>query len=217
MDPQNAIKLAELELVRNRREPASHPGPAIQRDYLTPLNFDAAGLAKQVGMDAVRLQRMLDGTESIDVESAIRLARSLQLNPRTIVERQARHDFARLRNNAELESIPVLSNDGRVDFPEAGYLRGRLSGLRENSPYGGVRDETLGFFADGNDDTYPPSHAYSLEPGAKLRIYGEGGDVIYVGVFMRNLEGRPLLPFVRPNVWINWFTDRLRADYFVPL
>jgi addiction module HigA family antidote len=217
MEPHTAARATSpLEVVRNRREPAAHPGPAILRDYLTPLGFDAAGLAPQIGIDASRLQRMLAGNETIDVESAIRLARSLQINPRTIVERQARHDFARLRQDEELEAVPVLRNDGRVSFPETGFISGRLAGLRENSLYGGVRDETLGFFADGADGGYPPSHAYSIDVGAMLRVYDAEGAVIYVGVVMRTLEGRPLLPFVRPSEWIDWFTNRHRADYVEP-
>jgi addiction module HigA family antidote len=205
--------VAALDFARNRREPAAHPGPELMRDFLTPLGLDAASLAPMIGMAAEPLQRMLAGEESIDVETAIRLARSLQINPKLLVERQARSDFARLRDNSELESIPLLVNDGRVQFPETGFMHGRLAGLRENSGYGGVRDETLGFFMDNGDDISPPQKAYSIEFGAKLRVYEAPGKVIWTGVVLRTLDGRPLLPYVRPNVWIEWFTGRRRADY----
>ncbi len=207
------VQVPALEVVRNRREPASHPGPGIQQDYLTPLGLDAASLAPQIGMDAARLQRMLAGIDPIDVETAIRLARSLQINPRLLIERQARYDFARLRQDPALSSIPLLANDGRITFPETGFIRGRLAGLRENSLYGGVRDETLGFFADEPDGSYEAAGGYTLEFGSKLRVYDARGDVEWVGVVLRTLDGRPLLPFVRPNEWINWFVNRRRADY----
>jgi addiction module HigA family antidote len=216
MEPHVAAHtLPPFETVPSRRVATVHPGPAIQRDYLTPIGFGAADLAPQIGMDAGRLERMLAGTEPIDIESAIRLARALQINPRIIVERQARHDFTRLRENREIETVPVLRNDGRVTFPETGYIHGRLVGLRENSPYGGVRDETLGFFPDDSPG-HPPLHIYSLEVGAKLRVYDPASEVSYVGVVMRTLEGRPLLPFVRPTDWIVWFAERYRADYVEP-
>lgn len=216
MEPRVAADaLPPFEIVPSRREPALHPGPAIQRDYLAPIDFGADDVAPQIGMDAGRLARMLAGTESIDIESAIRLARALQINPGIIVERQARHDFASLREDREIEAVPVLRNDGRLTFPQTGYMRGRLVGLRENSLYGGVRDATLGFFPD-DAPGHPPLHIYSLEVGAKLRVYDPQSTVAYVGVVMRTFEGRPLLPFVRPSEWIVWFTERYRADYFEP-
>jgi addiction module HigA family antidote len=215
MQAHTPTGLSGFEVVRNRREPASHPGPAIARDYLAPLGLDAATLAPHVGMEPARLGRMLAGLEAIDVESAIRLGRALQLNPKTLVERQARHDFSRLRRNAAIETIPVLPDEGRVVFPETGFLRGRLAGLPQNTLYGGVRDETLAFFADdGEGGISPESHP--LETGAKLRVYDTLDHVAWVGVILQTLEGRPLLPFVRPNEWINWFATRRRADYAPP-
>jgi addiction module HigA family antidote len=216
MKAQIAPPIAALELARNRRVPAAHPGPDLQRDFLTPLGLDADSLAPLIGMDAEPLRRMLSGTDSIDVETAIRLARSLQINPKLLVERQARADFARLRRNTELESIPLLVSDGRIAFPETGFIRGRLAGLRENSPQGGVRDETLGFFADDAADDSPPRKAYSLEFGAKLRVYDALGNVFWTGVVLRGLDGRLVLPFARPSEWIDWFTTRRRADYLPP-
>jgi addiction module HigA family antidote len=213
MKAQTGPSIAPLGFARNRREPAAHPGPELVRDFLTPLGLDAAALAPLIGMPAEPLRQMLAGDASIDVETAIRLARSLQINPKLLVERQARADFARLRRNDDLETIPLLPNDGRIVFPASGFMRGRLAGLRENSGYGGVRDETLGFFADEEDEASPPRKAYSLEFGAKLRVYDLLGDVIWTGVVLRGLDGRPLLPYVRPNEWIDWFTSRRRADY----
>jgi len=213
MKAQTGPPITAFGLARNRRVPAAHPGPLLERDFLTPLGLDAASLAPLIGMEAEPLRRMLAGIDSIDVATAIRLARSLQINPQTLIERQARADFARLRNDAELEAIPLLINDGRVTFPESGFLRGRLAGLRENSPHGGVRDETLGFFADESADDSPPRKAYSLEFGAKLRVYDALGSVFWTGVVLRGLDGRLLLPYARPDEWIDWFMARRRADY----
>jgi len=213
MEAETGPPNAAAVLARNRREPAPHPGPEVQRDFLTPLGQDAASLAPLIGMETEPLRRMLAGIDSIDVETAIRLARSLQINPQILVERQARSDFARLRDDITLETIPLLVNNGRFVFPESGFMCGRLSGLRENSGYGGVRDETLGFFPDDDDADGAPPRAYSLEFGAKLRVYDSTGDVVWIGVVLRGLDGRPLLPFVRPNQWIDWFTSRRRADY----
>jgi len=216
MKAQARPPIAALELARNRRVPAAHPGPELVRDFLTPLGLDAQSLAPLIGMEAAPLERMLAGIDSIDVETAIRLARSLQINPKLLVERQARADFARLRRNEQLETIPLLVSDGRIRFPETGFIRGRLAGLRENSQHGGVRDETLGFFADDSAGDSPPHKAYSLEFGAKLRVYDALGNVFWTGVVLRGLDGRLLLPYARPNEWIEWFVTSRRADYVPP-
>jgi addiction module HigA family antidote len=217
MEVKTAARIAALELVANRREPATHPGPAILSYFLAPLGHDAASFAPLIGMPVQRLERMLTGNETIDVESAIRLARSLQINPKLLVERQARYDFAQLRRDEALEAIPLLKDDGRVAFPESGFIRGRLAGLRDTSAYGGVRDETLGFFSDAGQGETPPEKAYPLDFGAKLRIYDEAAETaVWTGVVLRNLEGRILLPYVRPSVWIEWFASRRRADFIPP-
>ncbi len=204
------------ESERNRREPTAHPGPTIQRDYLDPLRLNAASLAPHIGMDGGVLRAMLAGETSIDVPTAIRLGRSLQLNPVIIMERQTRYDLAVLRDNAELESIDVLPRDEDFPFPETGFLSGRLAGLRETWGYGDVRPETLGFLADADFDGHDLRlRLHELRPGARLRVYDPEGDVLWVGVVLETLQGQPLLPCVRPGAWIGWFVQRYRAD-FIP-
>jgi addiction module HigA family antidote len=209
------MELLETASGAGRRKDAPHPGPTIARDYLTPLRLDAASLAPQIGMDPDLLAAMLAGDKSIDVETAVRLSRSLQLNPQTLMEMQLRHDFARARENDEIETIPVLAADGRVGFPEEGFLCGRLAGLRESSAYGDVRFETLGFFADVAPGQDLHSCVFDIRLGARLRIYGSDGKPLWTGIVLETLDGKPLLPYARPSTWIDWFTNRFRAD-FVP-
>jgi addiction module HigA family antidote len=209
------MDLLETASRRSRRQAAPHPGPAIARDYLAPLGLDAASLAEQIGMDAELLAAMLAGDISIDVETAVRLSRSLQLNPQTLMEMQLRHDFARARANGAIESIPVLAADGRVGFPGEGFLRGRLAGLRESSGYGEVRFETLAFFADVTPGRDILTCMFDIRLGARLRIYGSDGVPLWTGIVLETFDGKPLLPYARPSTWIDWFTNRLRAD-FVP-
>lgn len=198
----------------NRRQPAPHPGPPLKRDYLDPLGVDAATLSAHINMKATVLLAMLAGETSIDVETAIRLGRALQLNPQAIMERQVRHDFLVLRDDEELESIEVLPRNEHYTFPEVGYLRGRLAGLRETWGYGEVRPETLGFLADAEFDGQDLRfRLHELSRGARLRVYAPSGEVLWVGVIMQTLEGQPLLPSVRPGVWIGWFVQRYRADF----
>ncbi len=202
--------------ISGRRKAAPHPGPDIKREYLDPIGFDAVALAAQMHMDATRLENMLAGEAPIDVDAAVRLGRSLQLNPKIIMERQLAHDFAVSRADDELENLPVLENDGRFTFPETGFLSGCLTGLRQSWGYGEVRPETLGFFADAqgaNDD--PRARMYPIDYGSRIRVFDTDGSTLWVGMVLERLEGGPLLPFVRSSDWIEWFVNRLRAD-FVP-
>ena len=187
---------------RGRRQAAPHPGPTIASDYLAPLGLDAASLAAQIGMEPNVLAAMLSGRTSIDVETAVRLSRSLQLNPKTLMELQLRHDFARARDNEQIETIPVLAPAGPVAFPDEGFLRGRLAGLRETSGYGEVRFETLGFFADPMPGADIITCIYDIRRGARLRIYGEDGAPLWTGIVLETFDGKPLLPYARPNTWI---------------
>ena len=214
-ESNRAMELLDTASGHGRRQAAPHPGPGILHGYLEPLGLDAASLAAQIGMEASLLGAMLSGEKSIDVETAVRLSRSLQLNPQTLMEMQMRHDFACARSNDRLETIPVLAADGRVRFPEDGFLRGRLAGLRETTGYGEVRFETLGFFADPKPGQDVLVCMYDIRLGARLRIYGPDGRPVWTGVVLETLDGKPLLPYARPNTWIEWFAGRERAD-FVP-
>ncbi len=201
---------------RNRRQPAAHPGPAITRAYLEPLGLRVDALAQHVGMEPAVLGAMLAGERSLDVEAAIRIGRALQISPQTLMERQTRHDFAVLRDDAELESIKVLPRDERFPFPETGFLPGRLAGLPQTWGYGDVRAETLGFLADPDFDGHDLLlRLHELRTGSKLRIYAPDGNILWVGVVLETLEGQPLLPYARPAEWIAWFAQRYRAD-FIP-
>ncbi len=216
MDTASALETAES--ADNRRRPAPHPGPDIKRDYLAPLGLDVATLARHVGMEVASLTAMLAGERSIDVATAIRLGRSLQINPQLVMERQTRHDFAMLRDDDELEQIEVLPSGGDFPFPASGYLCGRLAGLRETWGYGEVRPETLGFLADADSDGQDVRlRLHELKTGSRLRVYDPSGAPLWVGVVLETLEGQPLLPFARPGSWIGWFVHRYRADFVPPI
>jgi addiction module HigA family antidote len=208
----------ELRLLHEavgRREPVEHPGLTLQREYLDPLGLDAASLAERLGMDRHRLQRILEGSEPLDCATSIRLARSLQLNPSHLMELQLRHDFAVLRTDDSLNSVPLLRDEGRVAFPGPPFLSGFLSGLRENWGWGEARPETMAFIADGDDAGYLTGRVHDIEQGAWLRVYDPAGRVEWAGILLSTLDGKPLLPYVRPSTWIEWFLERRRAD-FVP-
>jgi addiction module HigA family antidote len=193
-----------------RRAAAPHPGPIVKRQFLDPLGVSPAALAEQIGMDAERLAAMLEGRASIDVETAVRLARSLQLPGERVMHMQNRFDFAAARTVPELAKIAVLKPVDATAFPESGYLTGHLGHAAEDSAGDGSLffQEDLPRLIPG--DEYAGLHA--LWQGDRLRIYGPDDEPVWTGPILQNLDGRMLLPYVRVDEWQPWFAGGFRAD-----
>jgi addiction module HigA family antidote len=195
---------------KERRTAAPHPGPIVKGQFLDPLGVSTHELAAQIDMDADRLADMLAGRSSIDVETAVRLARCLQLPGERVMQMQNRFDFAAARASPALTALEVLKPAGPPPFPDSGFLVGRLGLAADDSPSGGSLffQEDLPNLVVGDD--YAGLHA--LFEGDRLRIYGPDAAPIWTGPILRNLDGRMLLPFVRANDWQLWFAGGYRAD-----
>ena len=57
-----------------------HAGELLLSEFMEPLGLDCAALARAIGMDAVRLQAMLDGAAPIDAETDLRLGRYFRMS-----------------------------------------------------------------------------------------------------------------------------------------
>lgn len=202
----------------NRRLPVAHPGPELDRDYLVPLGLSVEAVARHIGVtDAPALAAMLVGSRSIDVETAIRLARAFQLSPVELMERQNRFDFRTARVDETLERIPPIGVGAAFAFPEDRALRGSLVGLERPDPYAAARIETLGFIADSRTlDDDIRARTYGLEPGSILRVFERDGTVAWCGPVLHTFDGQPIFAAVRLAQWLPWFTENHRAAYVPP-
>jgi plasmid maintenance system antidote protein VapI len=188
-----------MSLFTERRAAAPHPGPIVQRQFLDPL-----------GISADRLAAMLEGRASIDVETAVRLSRSLQLPGERLMQMQVRFDFSAARAIPSLQTLAILKPVDEPPFPQTGFIRGHLRHAADDSP----SEQSL-FFQEELEavvtgDEYAGLHA--LWQGDRLRIYGSTGETIWVGPILQNLDGRILLPFARLSEWTPWFSGGYRAD-----
>lgn len=201
--------MPQSEVTVDRRLTAPHPGPTIRRDYVDALGVSVDALAGQIGMPKARLEAMLDGRISIDVDAAIRLARALQLPAERIMQMQMRADFATARALASFTDVGILRRTAPFPFPEAGFLQGRLGHTTQD----GAGNGSFFFQEDvspGRRDEYAGLHA--LWRGDLLRVYDPGGEPVWAGPVLQNLDGRTLLPYVTPGEWQAWFAAALRAD-----
>jgi addiction module HigA family antidote len=196
----------------DRRVAASHPGPRLKREYFDVLEIDVAEFAKSIGVPYARFAEMLAGRESIDVDTAIRLARALQLSADAIMRMQVRADFATARNSSDYDGIAIIAPPHPPVFPDTGIMRGRL----------GLSVDTAGeasyFFQEeisfrNRSDEYAGLHA--LFRGDRLRIFRPDGGIRWTGVLLNGLDGRLHLPYVHAAEWPKWFDERAAAELAV--
>jgi len=120
---------------------------------------------------------------------------------------QTAHDFARVRADAALDDIGPLPLPSGIPFEETTAIAGRLGSA------GGDADSESFFFQQdfeaGEGDPYAGLHA--LWRGDALRVREPDGSILWTGPIMQNLDGRMLLPFVRPSDWRPWFARSLPA------
>ncbi|MBI1297598.1 HigA family addiction module antidote protein [bacterium] len=58
-----------------REYPPIHPGEILQEEFLAPLGISQYKLAQDIGVPAMRINRIVRGERGISADTAIRLAR----------------------------------------------------------------------------------------------------------------------------------------------
>lgn len=85
--------------------PPPHPGETIREDFLVPLNMSVNQLAKELGIDAPRLNDVVRGRRGISADTALRLARYFNMTPQFWMGLQADYELrvARQAKQHEIE------------------------------------------------------------------------------------------------------------------
>jgi len=84
--------------------PPIHPGETIREDVLNPLGMSVNHLAKELNVDAARLNEIVRGRRGITADTALRLARYLGTSAEFWVGLQADYDL-RIARQAKLKKI----------------------------------------------------------------------------------------------------------------
>lgn len=58
-----------------RERPPIHPGEILSEDFLKPMGISQYRLAKDLGVPAMRISKILNGQRGISADTALRLAR----------------------------------------------------------------------------------------------------------------------------------------------
>ncbi len=83
------------------------PGEVLKEDFLEAMELSAYELAKSIGVDPMRISRIIKGTRKITADTAIRLSRYFGTSAEYWINLQSLYDLdiAKEKNNKEYEKI----------------------------------------------------------------------------------------------------------------
>jgi addiction module HigA family antidote len=83
----------------------THPGEILREEYLLPLGLSARQLAKELGVPGNRISDLLRQRRDVSADTAIRLARYFETDPRFWLNLQAAHDLSKAEAEQDYSSI----------------------------------------------------------------------------------------------------------------
>ncbi len=72
--------------------PPIHPGELLKEEFLDPMGITAYRLAKDIGVDRMRIHEIVHGERSVDSDTAVKLSRYFGMSEGYWVKAQARYD-----------------------------------------------------------------------------------------------------------------------------
>jgi addiction module HigA family antidote len=84
-----------------RRIKPVHPGEVLLEEFLKPLGISQYRLAKDIGVQATRINQIVKGKAGVSADTALRLGRYFQTSPRFWINLQAHYDLETTRDRIE--------------------------------------------------------------------------------------------------------------------
>jgi addiction module HigA family antidote len=75
------------------RMPPVHPGEILLEDFMKPLGITQYRLAKDISVEARRINEIVQGKRSITADTALRLGRYFGVSPQLWLNLQAQYDL----------------------------------------------------------------------------------------------------------------------------
>jgi len=79
--------------MKTRKLSPIHPGEILLEEFLKPLNISQYRLAKETGVPARRINKIVHGKRAASADTALRLSRYFGLSERFWLNLQARYDL----------------------------------------------------------------------------------------------------------------------------
>ena len=83
----------------NNRIPYPHPGETLLHDFIEPLGLSSYRVAKDIGVEPIRISRIVRGMQNITPDTAIRLSRYFGTTPEWWMRLQTAYDLAMIEDN----------------------------------------------------------------------------------------------------------------------
>ncbi len=85
----------------------AHAGELLVSEFMEPLKLDCAGLARAIAIDGARLQAVIDGSQRVDGELDLRLARYFRMSEGFFLRLQDQYEFREAKRalNGALDRI----------------------------------------------------------------------------------------------------------------
>ena len=93
---------------RTARHRPVHPGEIISEEFLLPLGITKYRLAKDTGMPADRVGRLVRGTRNVTADTALRLAAYFKTTAEFWMNLQARYDLEVARDSGDVTGIAKI-------------------------------------------------------------------------------------------------------------
>ena len=89
----------------------THPGEVLSEEYLKPLGLSASALGKAIGVPGNRISDIVRQRRDISADTAIRLGRYFNVDPRFWMNLQAAHDLSKAQQSHDYSTLPVRMAD----------------------------------------------------------------------------------------------------------
>ncbi|MBA2441672.1 MAG: HigA family addiction module antidote protein [Rubrobacter sp.] len=94
------------EVRREKRvRPPTHPGRLLELEFLEPMGITPYRLAKSLGVDQMRINRIIRGERAITADTALRLSRYFGMSEEFWLNAQSHYDLeiAKMKSGASIE------------------------------------------------------------------------------------------------------------------
>jgi antitoxin HigA-1 len=83
----------------------THPGEVLAEEYMKPLGLSANALAQAIGVPGNRISDIVRGRRDISADTAIRLGRFFEVDPRFWLNLQAAHDLSKAEHDHDYSAV----------------------------------------------------------------------------------------------------------------
>lgn len=83
----------------------THPGEVLAEEYMKPLDLSAAALGKALGVAGNRISDIVRGRRDVTADTAIRLGRFFDVDPRFWLNLQTAYDLSRAESEHDYSRL----------------------------------------------------------------------------------------------------------------